>query len=196
MSSLGKKRDNLRLITIAKSVATVIVIAIAWVTFFELNSFAFSQLEYSERVNWIFLPAALRVIFVLLFNGVGAIGLMVGAYFTLPHTTDSVTLHALILSISSGLAPLIAVSFCKRFISLNSDLSGLKGAHILILSVACAAANSIILNSYLATQEGYSFLVAQGISIFVGDVLGSAIVLSVLAIALSIWLKKRQSTHL
>jgi hypothetical protein len=169
-------------------------VAFAWVLLFHLNQYAFSHLEYSSRANWIFLPAALRITFVLLFNRLGAIGLMVGAYFTLPESLESFQLQNVVFAASSGIAPLVAVYITKRFISLADDLSGLKGGHILVLSGACAFANSLILNAYLALMPDRSLDMTQIATIFVGDMLGAAIVLMVTSSSLVLVLRFLRSS--
>ncbi len=117
---------------------------------------------------------------------------MVGAYFTLPDSLMSFQFTNILLAASSGVAPLLAVFLCRRFFKVNPDLSELRGAHILVLSIVCAAANSIVLSMYFATQEDVGFVIAQGMSIFVGDSLGSAIVLYVIAIVATIAVKLNQ----
>lgn len=178
--------------TLIAGTAKISGVAIAWVLLFDLNQYAFAQLEYSSRAHWVFLPAALRIIFVLLFGWLGAIGLMVGAYFTLPDSLMSFQFTNFLLAASSGVAPLLALFYCRRFFKVNPDLSELRGAHVVVLSIVCAAANSVVLSMYFATQEDVRFVIEQGISIFVGDSLGSAIVLSVISIGASIAVKLNQ----
>lgn len=166
------------------SAITIIGVAVSWVVLFNLNGALFAELEFSERAHWIFLPAAFRILFVLLFRQIGAIGLIVGAFFTLPHGAASPFLHELFLSISSGLAPLIAVAFATRFMGIEIDLQGLRGIQIIVLSFACAIVNSLIVNFYLILALEPNPPLMQVASIFVGDVLGAAILLIVIATSL------------
>ncbi len=59
-------------------VAEMSGVAVLWVTLFKLNEWLFSTFEFAEHVNWIFLPAAVRVAAILLFRVRGAVGLFVG----------------------------------------------------------------------------------------------------------------------
>lgn len=159
--------------------------ALAWDVIFDLNSWLFSQSALSERVHWIFLPAAFRIIFVLLFQGRGAVGLIFGAYLTQSQQTLNELPNEVLLSISSGLAPLVAVVFCQRFFTINDDLAGLNGWHIIALSVASAAANTVILNVILYLMGRQAADLASIVAVFVGDVLGAAIVITAISLTLS-----------
>jgi hypothetical protein len=161
-------------------------VAAAWVIFFNINSALFAQLANSPRAHWIFLPAALRVLSVLLFDGWGAAGLMVGAYFTLSQHGLADLPGDLLVAASSALAPLIGIAACRRWLHIAWDLSGLRGLHIIAVSVATAAANTVILNLALAAVGQFHGNLVRIATVFVGDVLGTAIMLSVIAAALSL----------
>lgn len=177
--------------TVFRGIITVSTVALLWLAFFELNDLLFSQLTYTERAHWIFLPAALRVLAVLLFGSRGAIGLMIGAYLALPHTSPDDLAFEIALSVSSGIALLAAVAICQRFFPINSDLFGLRGSHIIALSVANAFANSMLLNIVMAVvgrHHGDGLLAA---TIFIGDMLGAALLLLAIALGISAYTHSR-----
>lgn len=176
---------------IGRWIIAVIGVAIVWLAFFRLNDWLFSQLAYTDRAHWIFLPAALRVVAVLLLGGKGAVGLMAGAYLTLPHDNPNDLIFEIALSVSSGLAPLAAVAICQRFFKINSDLAGLRGSHIVALSVVSALANSALLNILMfatARHHGDGVLAA---TIFIGDMLGAALLLLTIALGISAYTRSR-----
>lgn len=176
---------------VTRWIIAVIGVAIVWLAFFRLNDWLFSQLAYTERAHWIFLPAALRVIAVLLLGGKGAVGLMAGAYLTLPHENPNDLTYEIALSVSSGLAPLAAVAICQRFFKINSDLGGLRGSHIVALSVVSALANSALLNILMfatGRHHGDGVLAA---TIFIGDLFGAAALLLAIAIGISLFTRSR-----
>ena len=164
----------------------VLAVAGTWWLAYHVNAAVFQNLGYSERASWVFLPAALRVIAVLLLDNIGVAGLVLGAYFTLPHTPSTTWIGEAGLSVSSGVAPLIAVSMCRRLLHLNGNLAGLRPWHILALSASSALANSIVLTAYLEimAQNAYSF--RQALVILVGDITGSAITLLTLSTTLNL----------
>lgn len=174
-------------VRLANNVATVIGVALAWVAFFELNHQVFSQLAHSSRAHWIFLPAALRIMSVLIFGGAGVLGLMFGAFLTLPH--DAPLSYELALSVSSGLGPLIAIWLCRQMFPILPDLSGLRGQHIIALSIVGSAANSILINICMAAANRWNADLRQVAAIFVGDMLGTFILLSAISFIFGVMLK-------
>jgi len=167
---------------------TVLVIggvAVLWLTVFNLNMWLFSHAAFSERAHWIFLPAAFRIMAVLVLGARGAAGLILGAYLTLPHTTSEDLGYEMLLSISSGVAPLAAVVFCRRLFTIHRDLNGLNGWHVIALSVSCAIANSLFLNMLMWVMDKQPLDAEAMLAIFIGDIFGAAIVLGIIATALS-----------
>jgi len=171
----------------ANKAATIIGVALVWVAFFELNQLIFSQLAHSSRAHWIFLPAALRIMSVLVFRGAGVLGLMFGAFLTLPH--DAPLPYELALAVSSGLAPMVAIWLCRQMFPILPDLSGLRGQHIIALSIVGAAANSILINVCMAAASRWDGNLRPVAAIFVGDMLGTFILLSVISFMFGVTLK-------
>lgn len=174
-----------------RGVPIVIGVAMAWVASFKLNEWLFEATSVSVRANWIFMPAALRLIVVLLFDQLGALGLVLGAYLTMPEKSVADLLPHSLIAMSSGLAPLFAVRAGRRLLGIADSLRGLRTVDIIALSVGCAAANAIILHLSLWFGDGYDGNLRHVLSVFVGDVTGSALVLVVLSIALSFILPRR-----
>jgi hypothetical protein len=170
----------------------VVGVALVWVAFSRLNEFCFSFFAFSNRAHWIFLPAAVRILSVLLFDGLGAAGLMLGAYLTLPHEEISNLPIELLVSSSSAIAPLVAVAACRRWLCIAWDLSGLRGRHVVIVSVASAAANAFFLNLALFVADQTIGKGEQIVTVFVGDLLGTAIVLSGIVAVLSLTAPRTQ----
>ena len=177
-----------------KDCVTVIGIAVTWLAAFKLNEWAFSGTIHSARANWIFLPAAIRVIAVLLFGDLGALGLVVGAYLVVSGAGGDNGMHSFTLAVSSGIAPLIAVIALKRWFSISNTLARLRPSHIIALSVACAASNAALLNGYLWLAGHLHSDFVQIATVFIGDVLGMAIVLLVLSVALSFAMPRNHRT--
>jgi hypothetical protein len=175
-----------------QNLSIVLSIALAWLGVFNLNMWLFTSLNYSERADWIFMPAALRVLAVLIFSEIGAFGLAVGAYLTLSHASDSHPMFEIALAATSGLAPLLGLQMCRRIVPLARDLSGLDPKGIIVLSIATAVANSLLVNACLALSGKFDREMIQLITIFVGDVVGSAIVLVTISAGIDIFHKFRQ----
>ena len=181
-----------RIFKALKNSSIVLSIALAWLGVFNLNMWLFTSLHHSERADWIFMPAALRVLAVLIFGEIGAFGLAVGAYLTLSHAPVSHPAYEIALAATSGAAPLLGLQVCRRIVPLGRDLSGLDPQGIIILSIATAVANSLLLNACLALSGKFDRDMIQLITIFVGDVVGAAIVLVTISTGIDIFHKFRQ----
>ena len=161
-------------------------VALLWFLVFNLNMWLFSNTAFSERAHWIFLPAAFRIIAILVLGVRGCVGLMLGAYLTLPNASPNDFHYEILLSISSGVAPLIAVLFCKRLFTINHDLDGLNGWHVVALSVSGGVANSAMLNALMWVIGKQQADIQAITAIFVGDVLGAALVLAAIVLAMTV----------
>lgn len=183
------KRSGLGLV---RSVTITLGVALTWVAAFDFNEWMFSGTAHSTRANWIFLPASIRVIAVLLFAELGAVGLAIGAFLAVSLESPIDWRYNAGLAISSGIAPLLAVTACRKFLKIAPDLTGLGPANIVALSIAVAAANAVLLNGYLYAISALHSGVGQIVTVFVGDTLGTAIVLLVLSGLLTFALPKRR----
>jgi len=170
---------------------TVLAIALAWFALFNLNDALFSELQHSIRAHWIFLPAVMRPLAILLFGSVGAWGLVLGAYLTVHGTTEGNALHEVTLALLSGLLPWLAVACARVPLQIPKSLSGLRPLDILVLCTLCAGVNAVGLNGYLWISGHLDNNPIQILTIFVGDLLGAAILLFLISSALAFWLPRR-----
>jgi hypothetical protein len=152
-------------------------IALAWVALFKLNAYWFSFLAVSPYVGWIFLPAALRVLAVLLFKTRGVLGLFLGALITNASLWGSEWWDALALSAVSALAPALAIGLGSRWMKLKPALNGLNGWHLLALSALAALSNSVLHGLLFYAIEHDTPWQSAMLSMTVGDFVGTLMVL-------------------
>jgi integral membrane sensor domain MASE1 len=171
------KRFNL-----ADSTMEIVIVVVEWVTLFRLNSIFFAQFAHSERASWIFPPAALRVISVLLFGWTGAVGLSIGSFLTLPHEHPTDLAYEVALALTSGAAPWIAIALSRRRFAIPNQLSTLRASHVIIASIATAAVNSALVNACMVMADRWHGDAEQIATIIVGDILGAAIVLALVVL--------------
>jgi hypothetical protein len=176
---------NTARLLIGRQLLVISVIAISWFVTFRINSWVFAATEHTSVASWVFLPAAFRPLAVLLFEEVGATGLVLGGYLTVYGTARGDNFHEIMLSVVSGITPLFAVMLGKWLFEIPRDLAGLRAGHIIVLSVSCAAANAIVLNGYMWASGHLHGDFIQIATVFVGDVTGAAIVLFLLSSTLS-----------
>jgi len=161
-------------------------VAVAWPLFLWFNHWLFIALDYTAHSSWIFLPAAMRILGVLLFGWAGAVGLVLGAAYTMHWGPVLEIPHQVLLSASSGLAPLVAVMICRRLFGIADDLGGLRAVHIVALSIAGAAANSLLANGTLALAGEVRGDLMPLVVMFLGDLNGTAIVLFLVSTMLAL----------
>lgn len=124
--------------------------AIAWIGLFQLNAYWFEGLVVNENVSWVFLPAVVRILAVLLAGYAGVVGLFVGALVTnLPINSVELS-DVLALTSLTALNPLLAVWVLVRYFGLKTDLSDLRWWHLIAFATAGAVSNVVLTQTYLA----------------------------------------------
>ena len=161
-------------------------IAVLWVCLYWLNDWAFHSLEKTQAASWIFLPAALRLIAVLIWGLPGALGLWIGALVTSSQVFGSWTPAVLIAAPMSALAPLLAVALMREPLGLKPDLRGLSVGALAQLALANATCSAllhclvfILLNDPIANP-------ADILTMLIGDLIGTLVALYALKLLLSI----------
>jgi len=158
----------------------LLISALSYTILFYLNYWLTIDLTYSLGVNWIYLPAGLRLFLTLIFGLPGAIGISVSSFITcyygvFPQDLTTCTGVALI----SGFAPYLARFFVVKNIHLAPDLSNLslQNLSICILIYALFSAG---LHQWWFTARGledagaiHHFLVMM-----LGDIFGSILLIA------------------
>jgi len=179
---------------IIKFIGSVIGIALAWILLFSLNNLAFSHLELSHFVNWIFLPAGIRLVAVLLFDSVAIVGLFVGAMVTSDFSHTSLP-HAIVIAAISAINPYIAVNISKYFLQIDGLLSNLKAPQLLILCSTAAVFNSLAHELYFNSIKLDNTPLSNSITMMIGDFFGCLIMLYLLSIAIKLIRKYIAADH-
>jgi len=158
-------------------VASVVAVALLWVLLFRLNRWALSSFEVTVFISWIFLPAAIRVLAVMVCDWAGALGLFVGALFT--HQTDPAASlsDGLVLAFLSATGPLLACWLCTRLLSLPTTLTGLSARQLLVFATMGAVFNAVPHNIYFYLSGSMASPIEGLVPMFLGDLLGTAVVL-------------------
>lgn len=172
-------------------VATVCGLALLWQGAYAANALMFKHLELSVYASLIFLPAALRVIYPLIFGSAGFFGVVVGSYVAFPASASTSIIDAVSLAILSGTAPLMGIGVFNLLFKTRPDLADLRPQHLFALAILCAAANAIVLNLYLALSGQLIKPLRQIGTIFLGDAFGMIILLYVTAVILTLFISRK-----
>jgi len=152
-------------------------IAAAWLALYWLNDALFNGVEVDPFVSWVFLPAAIRMLAVMVFGWAGVAGLFIGSWITIGPDVQYNWAHAAAISLVSALAPLIAVRTCQRRLGLPDTLAGLKPRNLLCFSILGAATSVGLQHVVFALFRTRDDLLQGIVPMFVGDVIGTALVL-------------------
>ncbi|RYY48421.1 MAG: hypothetical protein EOO24_67460 [Comamonadaceae bacterium] len=151
-----------------------------------LNEWLFKQLEFAPGINWVYLPAGTRLLCTLLFAEAGAIGLLLVSWgvsflWFFPHDFT----RAFVGGIVAALAPYLVFRFARNRYGLANSLASLTPQRLLVLSVAYALASPLLHHVWFAL-EGQGALLQGFTAMFVGDLLGTLIVLYGMKMVLSL----------
>jgi len=155
----------------------VLGIAAAWMLLYELNRWLFGSTAVTSNVSWVFLPAALRMLAVLLLEWAGVFGLLLGNLAVTWMYFDQGKGDMLIQSTLSSIAPMLAYLAVRRWYNLPRELSGLTYRHLLVLSIAGGISSSILHQGYFHLSGRCGTQLVDAIPMFAGDVAGTLIVL-------------------
>jgi hypothetical protein len=162
--------------------------AVAYFFAFKLNFMLFDSLEFSQGVNWIFLPSGLRMLLVLVLLNSGAIGIALASCF-INYMTGSSDQHVfnIVTAIISGLAPLLARQICIDYFQLGTNLNNLTSKSLFYLSVMFALVSAVLHQVwYFWNKASESFI--SGVCVMaVGDWLGTVLVLAIASLLIKVY---------
>lgn len=142
-----------------------------------LNELLFRRLEFAPGINWVYLPAGMRLLCTLLFGEAGAVGLLLVSWFVsfeyfFPGDFD----RAFMGGILATLAPYLVYLAATRWFGLDTSLRSLTPGRLLALAFAYSLASPLLHHLWFAWR-GQSDLVPGFVAMSVGDLTGTLIVL-------------------
>lgn len=170
-----------------------LVSAITYAVLFYFNNWITSHLSYGLGVNWIYLPAGLRLFLTLVFGLSGAIGIAITSFLISyfgefpPDFTTCVG-----VGLISGFAPYLARIFVMSNVHILPDLSGLTLRKLMVC---------ILIYSLLSAGLHQWWFSLRGLDeagslnhffvMFIGDVIGTLLLIALIKYSLSL-LKRGQ----
>lgn len=168
--------------------AGVVISALAYAGLFYINAWLTAHLIYGLGVNWIYLPAGLRLLLTLIFGLPAALGIAISS-FVISYSGDfsQEIVTCIGIGLISGFAPYLAKILVLTNIQLQSDLSNLNIQRLL----AC-----ILIYSLLSAGLHQWWFVARGLDetgsikhflvMLIGDVLGTVVLIGLIKFALDL----------
>ena len=175
--------------------AVIVGGALCWVVAYWINDLFFSQTLEALGAHWIFLPAALRLVVVVVFRTEGAASIVVGNFLSSLLFRDYDSMALLVAtSLESGLAPLLALYLLQRYGGLRTDLSNLNPNYLILLTVSASVLNAVFKVAAFGTlgSLGPAHFWAVGVALFAGDAVGILFVTGVCSLLFRAWAAWRE----
>ena len=158
-----------------------LISALLYGTLFFLNDWVTEAVKYDLGVSWIYLPAGLRLLLILIFGLAGAIGIVV-ASFTISYfgvfLPDLVTCIG--IGLISGFAPLLAKWAVVSNIPINNDLSNLSIQKIIFCVVVYAFVSAGLHQCWFVLRGLESGSLDHFLVMFIGDIAGSLLLIALI----------------
>jgi len=159
----------------------IIISTALYMAFFYFNQFITVPLEQAKGVNWIFLPAGIRIFITLILNYSGAIGLVIGSllinYIGFFETDLISTLG---IALICGVAPLLGRHFVIHNLKVQPDLSNISLKQLLMIIFAYSLLSSGLHQLWFVVRGLDSGSWNHFVAMFCGDVAGSILFVAVI----------------
>lgn len=165
---------------VVKHVACVAITFVAFLGLNWVNELVFLQFEQTKGINWVFIPAGIRLLATLLFGIAGFEGLLLaGIYLNFFRFGFDDDFRAWSGAIAGALAPYLAYLFAKHWFFLGPRLQGLTVRRLLFTGILCGLMSPIFHHAFIWVETGTYDPLALA-AMITGDVVG---ILTVLFIA-------------
>ncbi len=155
-----------------------------------LNHQLFVQMEFNQRVNWLFIPSGVRLVLVLLLDHLGALGIVLGSLIIeWSYYSKDMTFSSAVSPLISGFAPLLAKWTLERWLKVGVNLEHLTPKSLTLCALGFAFFCATLHQIWFAIQAGEFFDVMAWIPMFVGDVMGNLLVLCLIWSAIRLYKK-------
>ena len=164
-----------------------------WVGLYDINHWIMvSYLENSPNIAWLFLPAGVRLILIMVFEEKSLLGLFLGA-MTTGWIFNDLNLSPWLISLISLIAtltPYLAYRIVKRYqFELRGNLERLNLHTIASLALAVALLSTLAHHLVFKLNEG--IFGVQGLdsvlTFFAGDLIGTLVILVLVFAAFKLW---------
>lgn len=159
----------------------VLISAALYMAFFYFNQTVTAPLEDIKGVNWIFLPAGIRIFLTLIFGYSGAIGLAIASLlinYIGFYELDLISTFG--IAAICGLAPLMGKHFVIHNLKVQADLNNISFTELLVTIVAYSLLSSGLHQLWFVTRGLDSGSWNHFLAMFCGDIAGSILFVAVI----------------
>ena len=159
----------------------IIISAVLYMAFFYLNQTITVPLEEARGVNWIFLPAGIRIFITLILDYSGAIGLVLASLLiNYIGFFEADLISTIGIAVICGLAPLLGRHFVIHNLKVQPDLSNISLKQLLMIIIAYSLLSSGLHQLWFVARGLDSGSWNRFIAMFCGDVAGSILFVAVI----------------
>ena len=171
--------------------------ALTYSALFYFNAWLTSSLIFGSGVNWIYLPAGLRLFLTFIFGLPGSLGIAFASFLISYYGGLSNDLTICIgTGLISGLVPYLAKIFVFNNLKLESDLSNLSLPKLLICVLIYALLSAGLHQFwYTLVELGDAGSFNHFLVMFIGDVLGSLLLISLAKSCIDLLKRFRKTAH-
>jgi len=174
--------------TLSEWMTGFLISALAYASLFYFNNWLTSNLSYGLGVNWIYLPAGLRLFLTLIFGLSGAIAIATTSFLISYFGAFPPDLTTCLgIGLISGFAPYLARMFVVSNVHISPDLSGLTMRKL----TAC-----IFIYAFLSAGLHQWWFSLRGLDeagslnhffvMFIGDVIGTLLLIALIKYSLDL----------
>jgi hypothetical protein len=156
------------------------------------NEQIFTHSQFVRGVNWIYLPAGIRLLSTLLLGADGALGLLIASWivnFAYFFPTDIV--RSLAGGIIATAAPYGVYRLARELWDLQASLANLTAKRLLILVLAYSIASPLLHHIWFVLRGDTQNIVERFLAMVIGDLTGTLIVIYTLKGVLSLLPRRR-----
>lgn len=168
------------------SLGLIILTTGIYLSVLSVNEWLFVQTEFVRGINWVYLPAGVRLLCTLLFGGAGAVGIFIASLCaTFFYYFPGDWVRALAGALSSALAPYLVYRIVGARLHFQNSLSRLTPGVLMACSVGYALANVTLHHLWFLNTDTVHNPLQSAFAMFTGDLLGTFLVLYTLKLLLA-----------
>lgn len=153
-----------------------------------LNEWLFTRLEFARGINWIYLPAGVRLLSTLLFAEAGAVGLLLVSWLLcFFYFFPDDYLRSFMGGILATAAPYLAYRVARRAYGLEASLANLSPQRLLVCILGYSIASPLFHHIWFAMRGDDIDMLHSFTVMFVGDLCGTLLVVYAMKALLSIF---------
>jgi hypothetical protein len=153
-----------------QQIAIVLGVALTWLCLDLTKDSYFEFLQVNDFLYSIYLLSGIRLLVIILFGWLGALGLFIGYFISGVLIREFAIEVSLALGLISALTPLLAYGMWKRLTGLSSNFKNVSLGAMIVLVFLYSGLAAIVRGAYL-----YSADIAANLAFIWVDFLGNAV---------------------